>query len=99
MSNRLDKGMKKIDELRAVEAHTEDVLSFMADGLSARDKHRKYLAQVADGKNKITDAKNKYMLENERALVEIKECLVFSMDLKLPEIMVEATEGSASLKF
>lgn len=100
MSNRLDKGLKKLDELRQVEAHPEDVLSFMADGLSARDKHRNYLEQVANGKASIEKAKQLYEKEIKDALVEVKQCLNFSMDLALPESMVQkAGDANVSLKF
>lgn len=96
MTNRLAKGLEKLQELQTVEAHPEDVLQFMADSMTARDKHRLYLEEVAAGKDKITAAQTKHAKELEQSMKEYKAALKFSMELKLPEPF---SKGGANLKF
>eukprot|EP00746_Dinoflagellata_sp_MGD_P127786 gnl/MRDRNA2_/MRDRNA2_62284_c0_seq1.p1 gnl/MRDRNA2_/MRDRNA2_62284_c0~~gnl/MRDRNA2_/MRDRNA2_62284_c0_seq1.p1 ORF type:complete len:1029 (+),score=232.41 gnl/MRDRNA2_/MRDRNA2_62284_c0_seq1:461-3088(+) len=100
MTNRLSVGLEKLQELQTVEAHAEDVLQFMSDGLTARDKHRQYLKEVLDGKQVISAAQQAYNNEIKSAAVQLHSMTRFSMDLQLPETLVERSQhANASLKF
>lgn len=100
MTNRLSTGLEKLQELQTVEAHAEDVLQFMSDGLTARDKHRQYLREVLEGKVVIAEAQKQYNKELELAAQQLAAMTRFSMDLQLPEKFVEQSAAhSSSLKF
>lgn len=96
MTNRLSVGLEKLQELQTVEAHAEDVLQFMSDGLTARDKHRQYLQEVFKGKEVIAIAQKHYQDQMKSAAGELKAALRFSMDLQLPE---KYTSHGSVLKF
>jgi len=83
MTHRLAAGLRKIDELRNIEAHTSDVLQFMADSLGARDRHRLYLSQVEVGATQIQKVKEQYYTDFNLAIRELKAATEFSTDLVL----------------
>jgi len=100
MTNLLATGVQKIVDLINVEAQPEEVMSFLAESLAKRNEHREYLEQVDKGKFEIEKWEKEYNQQSQRASLELKQCLMRSMDLNLPGKfgMIER-EHSVQFKF
>lgn len=100
MVHRLQEGIKCIAELINVEATAADVLGFMQNSLIMRDRHRQYLEQVEKGLSLITSAKKDYDRDFSKWKKELEFAYQFSLDLKLPEKLLErARKCGAQLQF
>merc|ERR1711920_1016113 len=56
----LVKGLRMVDDMLNVEAHTEDVLQYMSDSLMQRDNHFQYLKQLDEGLSDVLAVKKAY---------------------------------------
>lgn len=88
-----------MDELIQTEATLDDVLGYMTDQLSMRDKQKSYLEYVQRGKTTIQAARNTYYGAIEKSIVEVKLLKQFAEELRMPkEIRDQANETGVELR-
>lgn len=98
MMQRLQEGMRIIEELRNVEAHPKDVQQFMTSSLIERSRHRHYLNQVKKGVVKILEACETFTKKLHTYEKELQQSLNFSLELELPA-KYKLHAGARPLKF
>jgi len=100
LANDFMRGITAIKELKDQEATPGDLLEWMAISVNDRDRHRKYLKQVEKGIGTIEKAKQKHIMELQRARIELGQALKFSKTLDLPgKIKEQGQKCSARAKF
>jgi len=102
LMQRLQDGLRIVEELENGQAYPGDVLSFMSNCLIARDKHFKYLKMIELGLKEMHDVTRKeYWHFLHHAKNEIDKALDMSRALRLPERIEKAagTVGRTQLKF
>jgi len=89
LAKNLKQGIETITNLQACEATPLDVLEWMADAVTQRDRHKRYLEQVHTGIDSIRKANNRNTKLLREAESELTQALKFSRNLALPPVMVQ----------
>eukprot|EP00927_Polykrikos_kofoidii_P053823 TRINITY_DN48378_c0_g1_i1.p1 TRINITY_DN48378_c0_g1~~TRINITY_DN48378_c0_g1_i1.p1 ORF type:complete len:1757 (+),score=306.71 TRINITY_DN48378_c0_g1_i1:152-5422(+) len=99
MVQRLQNGMRLIEELVNVEALPEDVLQFMENSLVEREMFQKYLMQVEAGINDIHRKRGEYEKYLKVMIAENKAMRDFSNQLDLPQDLIALAPDGVQFKF